>query len=159
MDMIADMIKKEGIPDRKRHAGLGKYYEYKLYDHPFLQGKKLRGTRYVVPVVNNSGEKAYVVGNTEQDMIDKFKVKHPDGWNERTESFKQMELDLKEKVGMATWLVEQQRDMGDLPSTAYPVAPKPDDPHAYVPPGQPPSTGVDDFWTSIITLFRSIGIK
>jgi hypothetical protein len=151
------MIMEETYPSDFK--GLGKYYEYQLYDKPFLGKKKKKGTRYCVPLTNSKGEKKYITGKTAQEVIDKFKVEHPAGWNETTAGVDDMKKKLKEKQNsITTWVVDDVKDMGDLPLTAYPVAKTTTDTKTYVPPGSP-ETGSEDWLTGIITMLRSWGIK
>jgi hypothetical protein len=161
VDSIKDMIRIEGLPSDVE--GLGKYYKYELYNMPFGGKKTHKGTRYIIPLVNNSGQKRYIVGNSPQDVVDQFKVEHPNGWNESTMSFDDISSKGKvKKSAIETWVVREQKDMGDLPASAYPVASPPpsgSNPHTYVAPGQPASSSIDDLYTSFKAFLAALGIK
>jgi hypothetical protein len=158
-EYITDLIQSEGIPDRRKKGGLGKYYSFELADYPFLQGRKGKGTKYVIPLTNAKGEKKYITGDTAQDVIDKFKLEHASGWNEATVGFDKLKDDMKEKKNfITTYKVENIKDMGDLPASAYPAPPKTEDSKIYVGPG-PSGSGSLDWLTGIINTLRSWGIK
>jgi hypothetical protein len=113
MDTIEEMLGLEGMP---QNGGLGVIYEYKLYNVPFGGKKKLKATKYAIPVQKGK-DKKYIVGTSKQNAIDLFNKERNAGWSETTATNKDLENKLKEKKSaLETWVVREIKQLGNAPA-------------------------------------------
>lgn len=100
MDTIDELIKNEGRP-KKRAGKLGEIYQYDLLNKPFLGSEKKVGSKYLVPLINASGQTKVLTADSLNDLENQFAQAHADGWNETTTTNDWIAANEKEDKGAA----------------------------------------------------------